>query len=821
MIKFNDIIIKVKYGDDKNSSYFLTQGRFDNRWLIKIKDEYIPIYLGYIYCKNRDINLLESISIFQKGSTTIKNIRNITKDVKKLIYMRHIYHLEFERVLKYAIDSSKLAIDGDLYSNLLNKSNRFDFNIFSSIFTGFASFLDKSRNLDIMIAGSSVLYSFCSKIKREYWKPHDVDIYINYNADQKKTLLGIDKVIRDVYNGLKIKIVRSPYVLTYFVLRMCDQTRREIVEVQYQIILSPCKRWEHVFAGYHSDIVCAGYLCKEQQFVTSIRFEYWATNDKPAYFFPDLVSPRYRDRVSNAYIKYNNRDFDVVLVGEFDELKMMDIERSPKLDDIMSGTHDIAPYLQNIEGIQSIGDTLQEVYYGEAFQSIIETMSCFRSCPVCGTLVFCAEKALYCEMLNDTKDMDSGCFCNNCFKKEISNLELLNHTLKNKLDKKAFALVTGGRCGLGKEVMNLLSQCNVNTIGTTRFPTDDKLIKLDLKDSSTWKDAKFLLESGAVNILVLSASETLHYPDDDILSENWNKEKDTPKDTDWTNDFQRKNSGVWHKTLERHTYNEIMSPLIANVGGNASLLGFFLNGVRKIRAEESMGNKTNKKFFCCIAVTSYEGTFEAKTPVHPITNACKSALEQIVWSVKEQADFLECKVLLSDPGWVYTEGTFGKFKGPVPIKFGACQILQPLVSSLNFHNVLNAKIFRRERTKTVDNFILFDDKAKTSVKIKLEPCNHVVDISDNPNFLIKCCPICNKCVDVRNLVDYRPQKTFLDAIEKYKVPKRIIDIILVMADFPPIEEYEINHVLLKDCNLIKEPEPEIIEHGSIYDFLDD
>ena len=203
---------------------------------------------------------------------------------------------------------------------------------------------------------------------------------------------------------------------------------------------------------------------------------------------------------------------------------MADVERSPKLETIFYCKNDIAPYLQKMDDICCIGDTLQQVYEGETFQSIIETMACFRSCPVCGTLVFCAEKPLYCEIIHTQKKFDSGCFCHTCFQKELSNLKLFEVTLTNKI-KKIFSTVTGARCGLGKEIMNLLEDNGVSTLGTTRFPLDEKLIKLDLKEPATWSKTRDLLESGVVNVLVLSASETLHYPDDDTLSDKWESNK--------------------------------------------------------------------------------------------------------------------------------------------------------------------------------------------------------------------------------------------------------------------------------------------------------
>jgi NAD(P)-dependent dehydrogenase (short-subunit alcohol dehydrogenase family) len=319
---------------------------------------------------------------------------------------------------------------------------------------------------------------------------------------------------------------------------------------------------------------------------------------------------------------------------------------------------------------------------------------------------------LFCAEDNYTK----GCFCDLCYKIETEKRDNLQISLKQSSNLNA--IVTGGRCGLGQEIVKTLSLNGINTLGTTRFPSDENQIKLDLKDPSTWSDIKEKLESGTINILVLSASETLHYPGDDELSKNW---KDV--ETDWTNDFKRDNSGVWHKCLNQHSYEEIMSPLIANVGGSASLLGFWLNGVKKKRSEERLENKKNKEKskFCCIVVTSYEGRFKEKTPFHPITNACKSALEQIVWTVKEQADFLDCNVLLSDPGWVYTEGSFGKIRGPVPIEFGASQILQPLVASFE-NNAKNGETFRRADKQNQRSEV----SLLKEVELTLEPCGHIV-----------------------------------------------------------------------------------------------
>jgi len=519
-------------------------------------------------------------------------------------------HREFERVLDYAL---KAAND----VSLLKPSDLFSMKSFSIFFPKFNLFLEEVKELDLMISGSSVLAAYSNQEKNVFL-PKDVDIYFKDSSILKQ----LDKIIRKIYSKDKIKILRSPYTLTYVLLDRDDK-----VFLSYQVVLSPAQRWEHVFAGFHSDLVCSGYLTKEQTFITSTRFDYWKEN-QIAYFFPDLVSPLYRDRVLSAYHKYSDRGFKCVYVEPFDEIEMTYIERSPKIDFELG--NDIVPLIQNMSEKTTIGDYLYEVYSGEKMANIIETMACFRACPGCETLVFSRKKAIHMDFSDD-----KGCFCDDCFEKELEKLKIFEETKFPNMK----ALVTGGRCGLGMEVRNILST-KIKTFGTSRFPSED-LLKFDLKDSSTWSQVKNFLESGEIQVLILSASETLHFPGDDKLAKDWDGENNLDKD--WTNDFKRENSGVWHKTLDEHSYEEIISPLMANIAGNATLLASFLKGVKKSRIEGS------DKFFCCIVVTSYEGAFEKKTPFHPITNATKSALEQMVWTVKSQADFLDCSVLLADP----------------------------------------------------------------------------------------------------------------------------------------------------------------------------
>jgi hypothetical protein len=142
-----------------------------------------------------------------------------------------------------------------------------------------------------------------------------------------------------------------------------------------------------------------------------------------------------------------------------------------------------------------------------------------------------------------------------------------------------------------------------------------------------------------------------------------------------------------------------------------------------------------------------------------------------------KADFLDAHVLLVDPGWIYTEGSFGKFKGPVPIDFGTCHILQPLIQSIK-NTVVNAQLFRRSQI----NGLRYTNDVETTVesfRIELHPCKHIVNQYD---YQIIRCPICEKCVDTRKIISNitKHKKNALSSISQ--LPLVIIDLIMEYDD---------------------------------------
>lgn len=607
---------------------------------------------------------------------------------------------------------------------------------FRKMFKGFDYFVDRLPP-NVMVGGSTCLAAFS---KAHKFRPNDIDLYIN---DCKPTTVRrVDSLIRDIYHGHDIVLIRSPYILSWTIV---DSTTEKVV-VNYQLILSPAPHWSHVFAGYHSDLVCLGYNGGRFLYAKG-RWDVFARTNKSV-FFADLVSPRFQPRVSDACEKYKGRGFDVSFQERTMDLGMKDIERSDPIHvKFEGGSVKLAKcIIDNKYGIFKVGEELHEVYFGEEFKPIIESMSCFTACPRCGVYVFSKSFCSACQ------DME-----NNIYKEAQKIIYEHNDSIN--------ALVTGGRCGLGAGIKEFLTGCGAKVSYTTRFPKSADAIKLDLIKPDTWSNCQEILEGGDVNLLILSAAETLHY--------------DSPPESstslDWTGDFERPNTGVWHKTLEEHSLGELTDPLLINVAGCAALLGSFLKGAKK----------RIRKNYCAIVVTSYEGRFSTKSPFHPITNASKAAIEQVVWTIKRQVDAIGdyIKVVLADPGWMYTESSLGKIKGPVSIELGAVQVLTPFIVSLvNPTQVENATIWNRYITSPTDKPEEETSTVATNVTV-LEPCGHVVKHKMECRY----CPECGVKVAVL------PRTKFNVMVSKHDNMCRLEHIspcakITPRAARPPIEE---------------------------------
>jgi len=154
-------------------------------------------------------------------------------------------------------------------------------------------------------------------------------------------------------------------------------------------------------------------------------------------------------------------------------------------------------------------------------------------------------------------------------------------------------------------------------------------------------------------------------------------------------------------------------------------------------------------------------------------------------------------VVCSDPGWIYTEGAFGKIKGPVPIEFGVSQILRPLIGALSLTNDASSaelqSVFPKEHTvcRRTNAYTGNDENRRfVPLEIQLQPCGHIisVELSGKLCFFYSC-PVCSDHVESRNIIDYDTTNAFVSSVKKYGLTsKDILNIVLSMCSLPLIKK---------------------------------
>jgi NAD(P)-dependent dehydrogenase (short-subunit alcohol dehydrogenase family) len=490
-----------------------------------------------------------------------------------------------------------------------------------------------------------------------------------------------------------------------------------------QLVLPAVGDFSEVFAGYHSNLVCLGFDLGKRRFYYAT--DWWSTyvETKKVFFIPHVTTTGEYDRFLMAFDKYVGRGFDcqkLELVDndcQFDSRERTDdrdsqtrvfladspnnseyapplhretcigrkyitlkkIDVSPKhdlrlIEESLNKTfyltqitvEDVAKYLESKQLADSkttFGRRLCDVYQGELLKPLLLAVTPFRVCSGCETV--CKEY--------ERPFSDSG-YCHSCYEEATKKCQF-NADALYQSKARVRVLVTGGRCGLGREIVKQLSRSRATVSYTTRFREEaatDRRIVMDLKDPSSWTEINECLDRHDFDVMILSAAETLHFDDRAI---------DTSK-VDWTNDYVRPNTGIWFKTIDQTTDDEMVSPIMANIYGNANLIRHYIRG---LKSHPDRGSPC--KMIIC--VTSTEGSFMDKSPYHPMTNATKSALEQLVNTVKRQIEVLDARIVLVDPGWMYTESAFGKQPGPTPIFYGAQNVLHPLARHISGEHVAN------------------------------------------------------------------------------------------------------------------------------------
>ena len=583
-------------------------------------------------------------------SNFIKPVYTDPYNMEKTLISLSIYN---KRIVKYKKEN---FTDGKLY-NYLENIDEAKFKLFNS-FDRIEDVINKLNEHEVKywISGSVCLYS----VYQAQFIPNDIDIYML--EDDPKYIRIIDYIIHQVYHDCRIHIIRSPYLLNWWIE---DNPTAPHIQLILPVGIHP----ELIFMTYHSDAVCVGFNGKDFYYMLE-RFDKFIKTGINR-FTTKLVQPKFLYKIIDAYNKYQGRfikceiDIDKHQAHEYKNYKSHDTceefyhEYPYELNyDVFKAIYEKIKYI-------TISDNIQDVYHGELFKPLIECMTKYTKCLVCNKYNLDYKICPKCEKMEEDK-----------LRQTIS---IIQHYPIN-----MNILITGGRCGLGYAITNLLKNgLHIKPYITTRYThlsEHNDTIYLNLKDSSTWKTSCDMIENGTFDIIILSASETLHYNDDIEL-----KEATKASTFDFTHDIVRKNTGVWHKTLANHSDDEIIDPLLINVAGNSALLRSFVKCCKK-----------DMRPRLAIVITSFEGSFEKKSSFHPLTNASKSALEQIVNTIKREIHFLGSNIVLVDPGWMYTESINGKEKGTIEIDWGARQVLEPISLYMTNFNICLPDKFKRQ-----------------------------------------------------------------------------------------------------------------------------
>jgi len=596
----------------------------------------------------------------------------------------------------------------------------------------------KKQHIPVVIGGSLPL----SAILKQSFIPNDMDMYIINNNDPT-TINKFDDIIHKIYNDQKIAIVRSPYTLNWI---MMSDTESKMPKIQ--LVLPRCDHISEIFAPYHGDQVCIVYDILNETFVYAPqRFKKFIKSGI-ATVTDFFVNDKYKERVKFSVDKYEKRkikcDFysfntkcsnkylrNIMKCTTFihedepieDDGNVYYFEKnvSPFFDDLLNVIQ-MKKIQINDNGFIKMSDNLSDLYCGEMFRTMIDIMTPIRICQNCGKYCINSSFCDICKIIETQKLID------------LTSAITENKTIKN-------ILITGGRCGLGMKLVEMLQKLDTShklkiTI-TTRYPklvdTNDNITieKLDLSINEDINNICKKIEDNTYDIIILSAFETLHYT----------QEMPThPKKDDYnkvTNDVIRTDSNVWIKTLDEMTDDEIIDPITINIVGITKLIRSYVKCIKKYKSK------------LLVFITSFEGSFNDKTPFHPVTNATKSAIEQIIHTIKRQVDTLGSFIVMADPGWMYTKTNNYIMNGTISLNEGTIQVLQPLTDYLTHNTITNGTTYKRKLTTNgfkgdMVNRLNSLKQCSHICKFKCSECNNIqyipiTEVNDIVNRDFYCC----------------------------------------------------------------------------------
>jgi hypothetical protein len=113
----------------------------------------------------------------------------------------------------------------------------------------------------VMIGGSTIL---ASMLRNETFTPADVDIYLSYSEANYEKLSLIHDAIVSTYKTEFI-ILQNKHILNWY-FKPIDS--HDIPS--FQVNLFPVGDWSQIFASYHSDLICVGFIPKTARFIYAV-----------------------------------------------------------------------------------------------------------------------------------------------------------------------------------------------------------------------------------------------------------------------------------------------------------------------------------------------------------------------------------------------------------------------------------------------------------------------------------------------------------------------------------------------------------------------
>lgn len=619
---------------------------------------------------------------------------------------------------------------------------------------------------NIFIAGSSILHS----VYKKDIKFNDIDIYVNSNSIE--TVLEIIEAIKTKYNDSKIIYIRSKYILNVNIYNSDN-----VKVTKFQIIMTQVRNLEEIFASYHSDIVSIGYDNRDNRFYYSpYRLNTLISSQTNIFTNVLFENP---NQTYKAYTKYKEKNlcYDLISCVVFDnmmhdKLNNYDMKKEQTYDNKYTNIElDSKNFLElyckllikNDIGKITFSLDYKDCLYGDKLKKYYEVFK-LRVSVICG----------YCSKLFITFDKEK--ICDSCKQYQIKLTEQLIDLTKNNSMYNKKILITGGRVGIGRFINEYLidndiidknniyissrniEKKNYETLLSKGF-IDENIIQCDLLNDIDVKKLEKMITENKFDIIILNAFETIigidklkKFENNPDLEENKTDLKENKSDLEENKSDLKENKSVWFKTLDDYENNEIEIPSIITMNTSKLMRGF-------------MKNTKNEK---CIYITSSEAMFGDKSSLHPISNACKSYIEQLIVTNARICKIKNQIMYCVDPGWLYTARIYNnvtyKTDGNISMEFALLNIIWTLLSvketkyngsvfkftkiirNNNEYESIKNEIYKESKFENSDEELESENNKKISSKCEYEiKCGHKINLEKIKSHKEKALVYCDEC----------------------------------------------------------------------------